>query len=78
VILMASRATEEQIEKLRAAGCVYARIALDAGSAARRAPRTHGPFLEVAGWVKRHGIRLGSLNALGGPGSTLEGRVGRA
>ncbi|HRV82437.1 MAG TPA: hypothetical protein P5218_13440, partial [Planctomycetota bacterium] len=29
-------------------------------------------LVNVSGWIKKHGIRLGSLNMLGGPGGTVE------
>ncbi len=77
VILMANMTTEKHIEKLRSAGCVYARIAFEAASdhvrnAVFRKNTTRQQLLDAAGWIRKHGIRLGSLNILGGPGGTIE------
>ncbi|MCE9592643.1 MAG: B12-binding domain-containing radical SAM protein [Planctomycetes bacterium] len=77
VILMANMTTEDHIKKLRAAGCVYARIAFEAANdyirnAVFKKHTTRQQLLDAAGWIKKYGIRLGSLNMLGGPGSTLE------
>jgi hypothetical protein len=33
---------------------------------------TRQQLTDSAGWIKKHGIRLGSLNMLGGPGGTIE------
>jgi Radical SAM superfamily/B12 binding domain len=76
-ILMANMTREEHIEKLKRAGCVYARIAFEAASDhvrndVLRKNTTRGQLTDAAGWIKRHGIRLGSLNMLGAPGGTLE------
>jgi len=77
VILMANMTTERQIELLGKAGCVYARIAFEAASdyvrnAVFRKNTTRKQLTDAAGWIKKYGIRLGSLNMLGGPGGTLE------
>ena len=72
VILSAERASEAQVRKLRSAGCVYARITLERGKARGVQPAKYEPFLAAASWVKQHGIRLGSLNLLGGPDGTVE------
>lgn len=77
VILMANMTREHHIEKLASAGCVYARIAFEAANdyirnAVFRKNTTIQQLEDAAGWIKKHGIRLGSLNMLGGPGSTLE------
>lgn len=77
VILMANMTTEKHIELLRKAGCVYARIAIEAASdhmrnAIFRKNTTRQQLIDAAGWIRAHGIRLGSLNILGGPGGTIE------
>jgi radical SAM superfamily enzyme YgiQ (UPF0313 family) len=77
VILMANMTTEDHIRKLRSAGCVYTRIAFEAASdhvrnVIFRKHTTRQQLLDAAGWIRKHGIRLGSLNILGGPGGTLE------
>jgi radical SAM superfamily enzyme YgiQ (UPF0313 family) len=77
VILMANMTTERHIELLAKAGCVYARIAFEAASdyvrnAVFRKNTTRKQLVDAAGWIKKYGIRLGSLNIVGGPGSTLE------
>src|SRR5262245_60191271 len=77
VILMANMTTEDHIKKLRSAGCVYARIAFEAASdhvrnTIFRKHTTRQQLLDAAGWIRKHDIRLGSLNILGGPGGTIE------
>ncbi len=77
VILMANMTTERHIELLSKAGCVYARIAFEAASdyvrnAVFRKNTTRKQLTDAAGWIKQYGIRLGSLNMLGGPGGTIE------
>jgi radical SAM superfamily enzyme YgiQ (UPF0313 family) len=77
VILMANMTTERHIELLKKAGCVYARIAFEAASdyvrnAVFRKNTTRKQLTDAAGWIKKYGIRLGSLNMLGGPGGTME------
>ncbi len=77
VILMANLTSEKHIAMLSAAGCVYARIALEAASdyvrnAIFRKNTTRKQLTDAAGWIRQHGIRLGTLNMLGGPGSTME------
>jgi len=77
VILMANMTTEDHIKKLRSAGCVYARIAFEAASdyvrnAVFKKHTTRQQLTDAAGWIRKHGIRLGSLNILGGPGGTIE------
>jgi anaerobic magnesium-protoporphyrin IX monomethyl ester cyclase len=77
VILMANMTTEDHVRKLKAAGCVYTRIALEAASDHVRNDifkkhTTRKQLTNAAGWIKKHGIRLGSLNILGGPGGTME------
>jgi radical SAM superfamily enzyme YgiQ (UPF0313 family) len=77
VILMANMTKEEHIEKLANAGCIYARIAFEAASDHMRneiykknTETSH--LVNASRWIKKHGIRLGSLNMLGGPGATLQ------
>jgi anaerobic magnesium-protoporphyrin IX monomethyl ester cyclase len=77
VILMANLTKEAHIEQLKSAGCVYARIAFEAASdhvrnVVFRKNTEREQLTNTAGWIKKHGIRLGSLNMLGGPGGTLE------
>lgn len=77
VILMANMTTEKHIRLLKQAGCVYARIAFEAGSdyvrnAVFRKNTTRQQLVDAAGWIKKYGIRLGSLNMLGGPGGTID------
>ncbi|MEZ5979900.1 MAG: radical SAM protein [Planctomycetota bacterium] len=77
VILMANMTTEKHIEMLKKAGCVYARIAIEAASdyvrnAVFRKNTTREQLTNAASWIKKNGIRLGTLNMLGGPGGTME------
>ncbi len=77
VILMANMTTEKQIKMLRKAGCVYARIAFEAASdyvrnAVFKKHTTRQQLYDASRWIKESGIRLGSLNMLGGPGGTIE------
>jgi len=77
VILMANLTKEDHIAQLAKAGCVYARIAFEAANdhmrnAVYKKNTERGQLTDAAGWIKKHGIRLGSLNMLGGPGGTLE------
>jgi anaerobic magnesium-protoporphyrin IX monomethyl ester cyclase len=77
VILMANMTTERHIELLAKAGCVYARIALEAASdyvrnAVFRKHTTRKQLTDASFWIRKHGIRLGTLNMLGGPGGTIE------
>ena len=76
-ILMANIVKEHQIALLRKAGCVYTRIAFEAASDFVRntvfRKNTDVQHLRNASrWIKENGIRLGSLNMLGGPGGTIE------
>lgn len=77
VILMANMTKEEHIAQLKSAGCIYARVAFEAANDHMRnvvyRKNTDLQHLRNAsGWIKKHGIRLGSLNMLGGPGGTLD------
>jgi radical SAM superfamily enzyme YgiQ (UPF0313 family) len=77
VILMANLTTERHIELLRKAGCVYARIAIEAANdhvrnTLFRKNTTRQQLVQASGWITKHGIRLGSLNILGAPGATIE------
>jgi hypothetical protein len=76
-ILMANMTTETHIRHLKEAGCIYARIAFEAANDhvrntvfRKNTDRHH--LTDAAGWIKKHGIRLGSLNILGSPGGTLK------
>ncbi len=77
VILMANMTKEVHIEQLKAAGCIYARIAFEAANdyirnTIYRKNTGRQQLIDSASWIKKHGIRLGSLNMLGAPGGTLE------
>ncbi len=77
VILMANMTREHHIEKLKKAGCVYARVAFESANeyvrnAVFRKNTTLQQLEDSASWIKKYGIRLGSLNMLGGPGASLE------
>ena len=77
VILMANMTKEEHIKQLKHAGCIYARVAFEAASDTIRNDiykknTTLDQLKSAAGYIKKHGIRLGSLNMLGAPGGTLE------
>ncbi len=77
VILMANLTKEKHIQVLAKAGCVYARIAFEAASdhirnKIFRKNTTRKQLTDAAGWIRKYGIRLGSLNILGGPGGTME------
>jgi hypothetical protein len=74
---MANMTKERHIELLKKAGCVYARVAFESANdyvrnAVFRKNTTLQQLEDSAGWIKKYGIRLGSLNMLGGPGATLE------
>ncbi len=76
-ILMANMVTERHVRLLRSAGCIYARIAFEAANdhmrnAIMRKNTTRTQLVRAAGLIRSHGIRLGSLNMLGGPGATIE------
>ena len=73
----ANMTKERHVVQLKKAGCVYARIAFEAASdyirnAIFRKNTTLKQLEDSAGWIKKHGIRLGSLNMLGGPGASME------
>jgi len=77
VILMANMTKEVHIQQLKSAGCIYARIAFEAANdyvrnTIYRKNTARQQLVDAAGWIKKHGIRLGSLNMLGAPGGTLE------
>jgi anaerobic magnesium-protoporphyrin IX monomethyl ester cyclase len=77
VILMANMTNERHIKLLKKAGCVYARVAFESANeyirnAVFRKNTTLKQLEDSAGWIKKHGIRLGSLNMLGGPGASME------
>jgi len=76
-ILMANMVTEKHIRLLKQAGCIYARIAFEAANdhmrnAIMKKNTTRKQLIRAAGFIKAHGIRLGSLNMLGGPGTSVE------
>jgi hypothetical protein len=74
---MANMTQERHIALLKKAGCVYARIAFESANdyirnAVFRKNTTLKQLEDASLWIKQYGIRLGSLNMLGGPGATLE------
>ena len=76
-ILMANMVTEKHVRLLRQAGCIYARIAFEAANdhmrnAIMKKNTTRAQLVRAATLIKGQGIRLGSLNMLGGPGATIE------
>ncbi len=75
-ILMANMTVEKHIKLLKKAGCVYTRIAFEAANDFMRNQvykknTTKAQLLNASKWIKQEGIRLGSLNMIGGPGATL-------
>ena len=77
VILMANMTKEEHIAQLKSAGCIYARIAFEAANdyirnTIYRKATDRSELTDASRWIKKYGIRLGSLNMLGAPGGTLE------
>ncbi len=76
-ILMANMVSEKHIKLLKEAGCVYARIAFEAANdhmrnAVMKKNTTRAQLIRAAGFIKQYGIRLGSLNMMGGPGTSIE------
>jgi len=77
VILMANMTKEEHIKQLKHAGCIYARIAFEAANdhmrnTIYRKNTEKKQLIDASEWIRKYGIRLGSLNMLGGPGGTLQ------
>ncbi|MDP6837552.1 MAG: radical SAM protein [Planctomycetota bacterium] len=75
-ILMANMTKESHIRQMKEAGCIYARVAFEAANDyvrntvfRKKTERKH--LTDSARWIKKYGIRLGSLNILGGPGGSL-------
>jgi anaerobic magnesium-protoporphyrin IX monomethyl ester cyclase len=76
-ILMANMTTDHHIALLKKAGCIYSRIAIEAANdhirnQVYKKNTTRQQLLNAAGYIKKHGIRVGSLNMIGAPGSTIE------
>ena len=76
-ILMANMVQEKHIQLLKKAGCIYARIAFEAANdhmrnAVMKKNTTRAQLIRAATLIKQYGIRLGSLNMLGGPGATID------
>lgn len=76
-ILMANMVQEKHAVLLQKAGCIYARIAIEAANdhirnQVYKKNTTRQQLLNAAGWLKQYGIRVGSLNMIGAPGSTIE------
>ncbi|MDG2150462.1 MAG: radical SAM protein [Planctomycetota bacterium] len=76
-ILMANMVTEKHIKLLKKAGCIYARIAFEAANdhmrnAVMKKNTTRKQLVRAAGFIRQYGIRLGSLNMMGGPGTSID------
>ena len=76
-ILMANMVTEKHVRLLREAGCIQARIAFEAAddhmrNAIMKKNTTREQLVRAAALIKGQGLRLASLNMLGGPGGTIE------
>ena len=76
-ILMANMVTEKHIALLKKAGCIQARIAFEAANdhmrnAIMKKNTTRAQLVRAASHIKGAGMRLASLNMLGGPGATIE------
>ena len=76
-ILMANMVTEKHIALLKKAGCIQARIAFEAANdhmrnAIMKKNTTRAQLVRAATHIKGAGMRLASLNMLGGPGGSLE------
>lgn len=75
--IRADLATEELVSALASAGCTTASFGIETGDAGLRErllrkQLTDEQILGCAGLMKKHGIRIRSLNILGLPGETLE------
>jgi anaerobic magnesium-protoporphyrin IX monomethyl ester cyclase len=76
-ILMANMVTEKHIGLLKKAGCIQARIAFEAANdhmrnAIMKKNTTRAQLVRAAAHIKGAGLRLASLNMLGGPGTSIE------
>jgi radical SAM superfamily enzyme YgiQ (UPF0313 family) len=76
-ILMANMVTEKHIQLLKKAGCIQARIAFEAANdhmrnAIMKKNTTRVQLVRAATYIKQYGMRLASLNMLGGPGASIE------
>jgi hypothetical protein len=76
-ILMANMVTEKHIALLKKAGCIQARIAFEAANdhmrnAIMKKNTTRAQLVRAANHIKGAGLRLASLNMLGGPGGSIE------
>ncbi len=76
-ILMANMVQKKHIDLLKKAGCIYARIAFEAANdhirnQVYKKNTTRKQLVNASNWIKDAGIRLGSLNMIGAPGSTIE------
>jgi radical SAM superfamily enzyme YgiQ (UPF0313 family) len=79
-ILMANMTTEKHTQQLKKAGCIYTRIAFEAANDFMRNQvykknTSKQQLLNASKWLKASGIRLGSLNMVGGPGATIEDEI---
>lgn len=76
-ILMANMVSEKQIQLLKQAGCIQCRIAFEAANdhmrnAVMKKNTTRAQLVRAATYIKQYGMRLASLNMLGGPGGSIE------
>ncbi len=76
-ILMANMVTEKHIALLKKAGCIQARIAFEAANdhmrnAIMKKNTTRAQLVRAATYIRAAGMRLASLNMLGGPGTSIE------
>ncbi|HTE05399.1 MAG TPA: radical SAM protein [Planctomycetota bacterium] len=76
-ILMANMVTEKHIALLKKSGCIQVRIAFEAANdhmrnAIMKKNTTRAQLVRAAGHIKGAGLRLASLNMLGGPGGSIE------
>jgi len=76
-ILMANMVTEKHIALLKKAGCIQARIAFEAANdhmrnAIMKKNTTRAQLVRAASFIRGAGMRLASLNMLGGPGTSIE------
>jgi hypothetical protein len=77
VILRTNLTTREELQQLRAAGCISARLAFESASdrirnQVYRKGTTLADLRNSARHVKEQGIRLTTLNLLGAPGASVE------
>lgn len=76
-ILMANMMQEKHAMLLKKAGCIYARIAIEAANdhirnQVYKKNTTRQQLLNATSYIRKYGIRVGALNMIGAPGSTIE------